>query len=579
MKATTAILPLFLLYLSALLPAQCVEDWVAAQTSPSEVFPWELEFDAEGNLYLALAGKQALEVLDAMGGGIDLQSGSLEAMTVVAKYSPAGKLLWATPFFGHASVAINPALAVSYDRVYLWSGFRDTLQVEEEVLTSDAFGLQMFGAALKLDGTLDWVRTFPTTGISLAYGMTIDQAGKLLVTGYFSGTVQLTSSGQGLISQSINSSFPREVFVLKLHQNGDVIWFSQSQSPVAQDQYNRGWPIVVDGNNDVIVGGYYSTQIKWGAADVVSPTPYPSFQPYLAKLDGDDGHLLWLRHGANTQGDVSFSAIYGLAVGPNNEIYAAGSLESEAAFDGVVVTPDDDGSPDALLLKYSQGGNLQWAKVFGGLSEDCVTEWATGIHYRPGGTLRVVANLCDSIPVPGGFVRAIGSPDVAVADFNLNGDLLNLYLAGSRGPDASYNSGFDSEGNFALIASVDGDTVFFPDLAVVLDPPVGQQAVVYRECVFPVRLQEAGAGFSRPVLWPNPTDRMVTVDFGEEQFLSRWRLLNALGQTVCSGKFEPGLQRSEWELSWEPLPGGWYLLELELEGLGALALPLILHPG
>lgn len=72
---------------------------------------------------------------------------------------------------------------------------------------------------------------------------------------------------------------------------------------------------------------------------------------------------------------------------------------------------------------------------------------------------------------------------------------------------------------------------------------------------------------------------MVTVDFGEEQFLSRWRLLNALGQTVCSGKFEPGLQRSEWELSWEPLPGGWYLLELELEGLGALALPLILHPG
>ncbi|MCB0680389.1 MAG: hypothetical protein KDC32_05505, partial [Saprospiraceae bacterium] len=61
---------------------------------------WELEFDAEGNLYLALAGKQALEVLDAMGGGIDLQSGSLEAMTVVAKYSPAGKLLWATPFFG-----------------------------------------------------------------------------------------------------------------------------------------------------------------------------------------------------------------------------------------------------------------------------------------------------------------------------------------------------------------------------------------------------------------------------------------------------------------------------------------------
>ncbi|MCB0683844.1 MAG: hypothetical protein KDC32_23505, partial [Saprospiraceae bacterium] len=205
--------------------------------------------------------------------------------------------------------------------------------------------------------------TFPTTGISVPYGLAIDQAGKLLVTGYFTGTVQLNESGQGLISQSIDSSFPREVFVLKLHQNGDLIWFSQSQSPIAQYQYNRGWSIVVDANNDVIVGGYYSTQIRWGATEVIPPTPYPTLQPYIAKLDGADGALIWLRPGFDTQGTVAFSGIYGLAVGPDNEIYAAGLLDGEAEFDGIVVGPNAEGSSDALLLKYSQDGNLQWAKV------------------------------------------------------------------------------------------------------------------------------------------------------------------------------------------------------------------------
>src|SRR5262249_36134175 len=137
----------------------------------------------------------------------------------VAKYSPAGRLLWARDLASSSGNYVD-GWGVTVDgagNVYVNGWFTGTATIGTTSLTS-AGGEDLYVAKLDSTGTALWAVDFGGSGtFEEPGGLAVDGAGNVYVTGLFEGTaafggVSLTSAGGD------------DVFVAKLTSAGTVAW-------------------------------------------------------------------------------------------------------------------------------------------------------------------------------------------------------------------------------------------------------------------------------------------------------------------------------------------------------------------
>jgi hypothetical protein len=285
----------------------------ARRISTYPAFFWEpfgFAVDTAGNAYLAARASGTADF-----GSVILSNSA----AFLAKYDPAGTLLWAVEALPASAIA-----AGANGSVYLTA---------------------RTGILAKYDelGTLAWSRAFP-------YGQAIavDRRENIFVTGYGLGTYD------GLTIT--NSGGAADMFVARCSPAGQLLWLRQ----VGGIQQERGTSIALDGLDNVCVVGasalaYREPSLTFG------PTILTNVMNFLAAYDSA-GNALWALAPVAT----NRMAIAGVAVTDPANVYVAGGFSATSGSFGTTPSPSSV-SFGSFSLENTAGsmGDLFVAKLAG----------------------------------------------------------------------------------------------------------------------------------------------------------------------------------------------------------------------
>lgn len=129
-------------------------------------------------------------------------------------------------------------------------------------------------------------------------------------------------------------------------------------------------------------------------------------------------------------------------------IYVAGYFQDEIDIDGIVLKSNGDN--DILLAKFSNQGNLTWAKKAGGnYSENMIiSEYAKKIKLDRDGNIIVAGCFMWEADFDGQTVQGPGNSDIYIAKYTPEGSLLWAKAYGSEEHDYLYDMDIDDNNIF-----------------------------------------------------------------------------------------------------------------------------------
>lgn len=203
-----------------------------------------------------------------------------------------------------------------------------------------------FVAKFDVSGNCLWAKTIG--GIADEYGsaISVDHNGNVFVTGYF------VSSSITIGTQTLTNYGDKDVFLVKLNTNGDIIWAKNAGGNYDDEAFG----VSCDGIGNVYLTGYYwSSSMNFGSSSISSNGNVDAF---LAKYNSD-GTLEWAKSVGGNGDDQ------GLAIKSDNDgnIYLTGVYESASVNFGVnTLTNSESYKKYLYVAKYNSSGTNLWAK-------------------------------------------------------------------------------------------------------------------------------------------------------------------------------------------------------------------------
>lgn len=242
--------------------------------------------------------------------------------------------------------------------------------------------------------------------------------------------------------------------LLSFVSRAQFLEWARSAGELSRD---AGRGVCVDNNGNVIVTGYFSGKIRF---DGVLYEGRGTDDAFVAKYNSN-GDLLWVKTAGGPLDDVSI----GVAADAEGNIFIAGSFDSIAFFDNVLLT--STGGLDGFIAKYSPEGNLLWVKKMGGVSNDA----AFGVAADNKGNAYVIGDFQGFAAFGNSVLTSRGNKDVFVVKFDGNGNVAWSHRAGGNQEDLGLGIAADIEGGcyitgaFKNSADFGTDELFTPSVS------------------------------------------------------------------------------------------------------------------
>jgi enterochelin esterase-like enzyme len=261
-------------------------------------------------------------------------------------------------------------------------------------------------------GTRLWTRELGTARLERAYGIALDPAGDVVVTGYTNGDLD---GGHA-------ANTTDDAFVVKFDPAGNRTWLRQFGVPGVAD---RGYALATDATGNIYVTGYTRGNLaatNLGDKDV-----------YVAKLD-PSGNQLWVQQFGSAGEDK------GWGVAATGDGIRLGGMTS-----GAIGT--SAGALDGWVARYDAAGNRAWVQQFGTAGNEEV--W--GLTADAAGNTYVAAYSAGSFAGP-----LAGDKDIVAARFDPAGALAWSDQLGTDLNDKGAAVSLDGAGNLYLAGFSDG---------------------------------------------------------------------------------------------------------------------------
>jgi gliding motility-associated-like protein len=372
----------------------------------SNSIPSAVKIDNQNNVYVTGLFSGTVDFDPTPGGVFNLSSaGGIDDFDIyVAKYTPAGKLIWAKSIGGSGIDQVN-AMTIDKNGNPTISGQFDSYTMDADpgsgvyTLTNNG-DKDEFIIQLTTNGAFSWAKSIG--GYSTDYGGKIvaDSQGDVVQISQFRAAVTLGG-------QTYNSSGSFSGMAVKFSATGNLLWVLN----FADANNSEAHSCAVDANDNVIVSGVFSSTVNFNPLG----TPYTlngnGSSTFIAKYN-KNGILIWVKTIAGTVVGNNTN----LCVNSKNEIYVDGPFSSSLTFNtGVSLSPQ--GQRDIFLAKFSAVGDLLAANDVGG---------ANAHIYNYG----IVASKEDDIYVSGYFDGTIDfdPSSTSVAPISYHGGQ-DLFLA------------------------------------------------------------------------------------------------------------------------------------------------------
>jgi len=220
--------------------------------------------------------------LDSFGdvylGGLTWSYGAGQADMLLMKYTNTGTLQWTKTYGGIESEWTNSIVIDSSDNIYLAGGFRynDSTDYDTYLIKVDNNGIEQ------------WTRVWGGVGDEIGVSIALDSSENVYIVG------DTTSFGAGY----------NDLFMLKYDSYGNLIW----NITYGTDNYESGWPITIDWQDSIYVGGeFYDVQTSERSI-------------FVAKFNLN-GNQLW-----NMTYDISENTeyLYDMKISSSGDIYLTG---------------------------------------------------------------------------------------------------------------------------------------------------------------------------------------------------------------------------------------------------------------
>lgn len=269
-----------------------------------------------------------------------------------------------------------------------------------------------------------WTQGITTTGTNscVAYGITNDNAGNVLVAAAMQGTVTVGTST--FVSRGAN-----DILVVKYNALGSVLW-ARTGGGTSLDNANC---VATDQAGNVYVAGIFTDQAVFGT-DTLRTNNYSDL--FIIKYDAN-GNQLWVR----SAGGLSNEFVEDITVDAVGNLYVAGSFQLTATFGTQSIT--SSGGLDAFLVKYDSQGNVLWIRSGASTNVD----QSNGVVCDASGNVYLTGYFSLTASFGSQQVVSSGGYDIFWAKYDSTGNLLLLRQAGGTGSDYGQSIAVDQQGH------------------------------------------------------------------------------------------------------------------------------------
>ena len=329
-------------------------------------------------------------------------------------------------------------LGITIDDVgssYVTGWFEGTVTFGFYSLTSSG-GSDIFVAKMDAGGNWQWVTQ---AGGSLligesGYGITIDNAGSIYVTGCFGGTASFGS-------YSLTSSGSSDIFVAKMDAIGNWLWATKAGG----NDGDKGYGITLDDAGNSYVTGYFEETATFGSYSLNSSGYVDIF---VAKMD-TDGNWLWATKAGGSWHDQGYGII-----ADSESCYVTGRFGETATFGSYSL--NSNGYVDIFVAKMDVNGNWLWAIQAGG----CDWDGVNGITIDDIGNIYVTGGFEGTASFGFYSLLSSGDIDIFVAKIDVGGNWLWAVKAGGIHADKGNEITLDDAGNCYVTGGFRGTAVF-----------------------------------------------------------------------------------------------------------------------
>jgi hypothetical protein len=388
--------------------------WSKQLGSAQDDYAHDIVTDASGNMYTTGSFNGTLNF-----GGTTLTSSNEDMF--VAKYSPAGNLIWVVKSGGTGDASGKRIDVDQWGNIYVGGTYNAAFTLGTTNITGS---YDMFYAKFSPSGTVKWVRSYASTSIIYLNDMKVSRNGKIHACGKFTGTMVI--GGTTLSASNAYSN----IYILRLDSAGLPHWAVSSGGVYDENAY--GLDIDLQGNTYVtgehFCNGYQPTSL--GSQSVACGGTYSGL--FLTKLDST-GVFLWARS-AQASGNVNTIGT-DVAADANGNIYVLGWTTGTTNVNFPPLPLINNNSYASFIVKCNPFGFGIWSTTTGARHEELIL---SGAQFWVAGESQIQRR-----DTAGGAIISTISPGVYVESLCLD-PTSRLCLAGFFGGFITLNTSYNS---------------------------------------------------------------------------------------------------------------------------------------
>ena len=241
----------------------------------------------------------------------------------VLKLNSAGDFVW-VKHIGNDKVDVLMSMVVTpAGDVYSAGIFSGEVDFDpgpgQYLLSSDSADRQAFVWKLNTAGDFVLARNFKGDGPAEGYGIDVDAAGNMYLTGYYAGTIDF-DPGNGVFNL-VSPDFG-ETFIVKLDAQGNFVWAKSTES--TEDV--TAFTVDVDGAGRVLVSGFMETTTDF------DPSPNGVFELAISSNNPMSAFALLLDNNGSfinawEFGGIRYADYHGARMDGNGNLYFCGAFE------------------------------------------------------------------------------------------------------------------------------------------------------------------------------------------------------------------------------------------------------------